>query len=182
VTCTNRDLPARLAIGLEGGDLFASHDAFNGTIALLRRPTHSTRFPRGRATHWRLISHLTLNHISLIDDGIAALKEMLVLYDLRRTAISSRHIEGIVAIESRDAVQWLPGKPFSTFVRGTEIRLTLDEEHFVGASLGVFARILDVFFGLYVHLNSFVQLVVISKRTGEEILRCKPRSGESTLA
>jgi len=27
-----------------------------------------------------------------------------------------------------------------------------------------------------------VQLVVVSKRTGEEILRCKPRSGESILA
>jgi type VI secretion system protein ImpG len=43
-------------------------------------------------------------------------------------------------------------------------------------------RVIDTFFGLYVHLNSFVQLVVVSKRTGEEILRCKPRSGESILA
>jgi type VI secretion system protein ImpG len=41
--------------------------------------------------------------------------------------------------------------------------------------------VLDVFFGLYVHINSFVQLVVISELTGEEILRCKPRSGESIL-
>jgi type VI secretion system protein ImpG len=106
---------------------------------------------------------------------------MLVLYDLRRSAVSSRHIEGIVGIEQRAAVQWLPGKPFATFVRGVEIRLTLDEEHFVGTSVATFVRLLDTFFGLYVHLNSFVQLIVVSKRTGEEILRCKPRSGESIL-
>jgi type VI secretion system protein ImpG len=63
-----------------------------------------------------------------------------------------------------------------------EIRLTIDEDHFVGTSLASFVRVIDTFFGLYVHLNSFVQLVVVSKRTGEEILRCKPRSGESILA
>jgi type VI secretion system protein ImpG len=96
--------------------------------------------------------------------------------------VSARHIDGLVGIEQRAAVQWLPGKPFATFVRGMEICLTIDEDHFVGTSLASFVRVIDTFFGLYVHLNSFVQLVVVSKRTGEEILRCKPRSGESILA
>jgi type VI secretion system protein ImpG len=182
LTCTNRDLPAGLAVGLEGGDLFLEGGSLTGSIAMLRRPTPSVRFERGRASHWRLISHLALNHVSLANSGLSALKEMLVLYDLRRTAVSARHIDGLVGIEQRAAVQWLPGKPFATFVRGIEIRLTIDEEHFVGTSLASFVRVIDTFFGLYVHLNSFVQLVVVSKRTGEEILRCKPRSGESILA
>ncbi|HEX7909247.1 MAG TPA: type VI secretion system baseplate subunit TssF [Paraburkholderia sp.] len=182
LTCTNRDLPAGLAVGLEGGDLFLEGGSLTGSISMLRRPTPSVRFERGRAAHWRLISHLALNHVSLANSGLSALKEMLVLYDLRRTAVSARHIDGLVGIEQRAAVQWLPGKPFATFVRGIEIRLTIDEEHFVGTSLASFVRVIDTFFGLYVHLNSFVQLVVVSKRTGEEILRCKPRSGESILA
>ncbi|ACR27592.1 type VI secretion system baseplate subunit TssF [Burkholderia glumae] len=182
LTCTNRDLPAGLATGLAGGDLFADGGADFGDITMLRRPTASVRFARGRAAHWRLISHLALNHVSLVADGLAPLKELLTLYDLRRSAVSMRHIDGLVAIEQRGSVQWLPGKPFATFVRGIEIRLTIDEEHFVGTSLAAFARMLDVFFGLYVHLNSFVQLIVVSKRTGEEIMRCQPRSGESILA
>ena len=182
LTCTNRDLPASLAVGLEGGDLFLEGGSLTGSISMLRRPTPSVHFERGRAAHWRLISHLALNHVSLASNGLAALKEMLVLYDLRRTAVSARYIDGITGIEQHAAVQWLPGKPFATFVRGIEIRLTIDEEHFVGTSLGAFVRVIDTFFGLYVHLNSFVQLVVLSKRTGEEILRCKPRSGESILA
>ena len=181
LTCTNRDLPAQLAAGLEGGDLFLEGGSLASTLTLLRRPTPSVRFERGRSAHWRLISHLALNHVSLAGSGLAALKEMLALYDLRRTAVSARHVDGIVGIDQRAAVQWLPGNPFATFVRGIEVRLTVDEEHFVGASLASFVGVIDRFFGLYVHLNSFVQLVVVSKRTGEEILRCKPRSGESIL-
>jgi type VI secretion system protein ImpG len=131
---------------------------------------------------WRLISHLSLNHVSLSSGGLAALKELLALYDLRRTAVSARHIAGIVGIEQRPAVHWLPGRPFATFVRGVEVRLTFDEAHYVGTSLATFVRVLDTFFGLFVRLNSFVQLTAVSGRTGEEILRCKPRSAESTLA
>ncbi|WP_027797165.1 type VI secretion system baseplate subunit TssF [Paraburkholderia acidipaludis] len=183
LTCTNRDLPAQLAFGLAGGDLFLAGGAkAGGAISMLRRPTASVRMARGSSAHWKLVSHLALNHVSLVAHGLAPLKELLTLYDLRRTPVSMRQIDGVAGIEQRGAVQWLPGKPFATFVRGIEVRLTLDEEHFVGSSLAAFVRVLDHFFGLYVHLNSFVQLVVLSKRTGEEIIRCKPRTGESILA
>jgi type VI secretion system protein ImpG len=130
---------------------------------------------------WRLVSHLALNHVSLAADGLAPLKELLALYDTRRTAVSARHIAGIARIEQKPAVQWLPGRPFATFVRGVEIRLTFDEAHYVGTSLATFVRVLDTFFGLFVRLNSFVQLVAVAGRTGEEIMRCKPRSAQSTL-
>lgn len=182
LTCTNRDLPAQLAVGLEGGDLFASPDVRVGPIALLSRPTPTLRVPRGAALRWRLVSHLALNRVSLSSNGLAALKELLALYDARRTAVSARHIAGIVGMEQRPAVHWLAGRPFATFVRGVEIRLTFDEAHYVGTSLATFVRVLDTFFGLFVRLNSFVQLVAVAGRTGEEILRCKPRSAESTLA
>ena len=182
LTCTNRDLPARLAIGLEGGDLFADRTIFDAPISMLCRPTPSVRIERGASMHWRLISHLALSNVSLLREDLSTLKELLVLYDLRRTPASIRHIEGIVALEKRPAVVWLPGKPFATFVRGTEVRLTIDETHFVGTSLASFVHALDMFFRLYVSLNSFVQLVAVSKRTGEEIMRCKPRSAESMLA
>ncbi|GLU30653.1 type VI secretion system baseplate subunit TssF [Trinickia caryophylli] len=182
LTCTNRNLPARLAIGLAGGDLFADPDVFAEPISMLCRPTPSVRIERGSSMHWRLLSHLALNHVSLAGSELDALKEVLVLYDLRRTPVSARHVAGLVEIERRAACQWMPGEPYATFVRGTEIRLTIDEGNFVGTSLASFVRVLDTFFGLYVNLNSFIQLVVVSKRTGEEIVRCKPRSAESTLA
>jgi len=32
-----------------------------------------------------------------------------------------------------------------------------------------------------VHANSFTQLVVVSNKNGQELLRCLPRSGDSSL-
>lgn len=181
ITATNRDLPAMLSIGQQGGDLFKLGDNKVGQIALLMRPTEATRLDRREAAHWRLISHLSLNHLSLAEDGAGALKEMLSLYDQRHTAVSARHIDGIANVEVDESILWMAGKPFPTFVRGLEIRLTLDEEHFAGVSVATFIGVLDRFFALYVHINSFTQLVVLSKRSGQEIARCKPRSGDSIL-
>jgi len=184
LTCTNRDLPSRLAIGLEGGDLFlrdSMDDAPAPGIAMLRRPTHTLRFVRDDELQLRLASHMVLDHLSLADMRLAALKTMLVLYDLRRSAVSARHIEGIVGVESRDAMVELPGNPFPTAVPGIEMRLTIDERHFVGASIAAFAGAIDKFLGYYVLLNSFVQLIVVSSHTGEEIIRCKPHSSDFML-
>lgn len=181
LTCTNRDLPTQLAFGLPQGDLTLESGKGKQKIQLLKKPTRSLHFERGRAMQWRLISHLSLNHLSLTQNGLPALKEMLLLYDLPATAVSARQIEGLVALEHKPTMQWLPGKPFASFVRGIEIRLTMNEDHFVGSSLHGFIRVLDHFFGLYVHVNSFIQLVIISKRTSEELLRCPPRSGDAIL-
>lgn len=181
LTCTNRDLPLRLAIGLDGGDLFLLGDAPVARIAMLRRPTVPLHFERKRELHGRLLSYLALNHTSLVGSGAGVFRERLTLYDLQRSATSSRHIAGIVALEARQAVHWLAGKPFATPVRGVEVRMTLDEGHFVGTSIAAFAGMIDAFLGLYVHLRSFVRLVIVSKRTGREILRCRPRNGESQL-
>lgn len=181
LTCTNRDIPASLSYGLPGGDLFLEGGSSVRSIAFLRRPTPAQRFERGRGAHWRLVSHLALNHLSLAGAGVDAFCEMLTLYDLPRSAISQRQIRGIAAIDSKAANAWLPGNPFASLVRGIEVRLTIDEEAFIGSGIHAFAHVIECFFGLYVHANSFVQLAIVSKKTGEEIWRCAPRSGDLNL-
>lgn len=181
LTCTNRDLPASLSYGLAGGDLFLEGGALVKQITFLRKPTLSYRFERGRGAHWRLISHLSLNHLSLAQKGIEPLQETLRLYDLPRSASNEKILAGIVAIEHQASTQWLPGKPFSCLARGVEVILTIDEDNFVGSGLHVFAKLLDAFFALYVHINSFTQVSLRSKKTGEVLLKCAPRSGDSNL-
>jgi type VI secretion system protein ImpG len=127
------------------------------------------------------VSHLALNHLSLAGAGVDAFREMLTLYDLPRSAISQRQIRGIAAIDSKAANAWLPGNPFASLVRGIEVRLTIDEEAFIGSGIHAFAHVIECFFGLYVHANSFVQLAIVSKKTGEDIWRCAPRSGDLNL-
>ena len=181
VRATNRDLPSQLSVGNAGGDLFLEGGSVAREIRLVRKPTLSQRFERGHGAIWRLISHLSLNHLSLSAGGVQALREMLRLYDLPQSATNRRQIEGVLEVEFAAAHAWLPGEPFPTFVRGTEVRLAVDESGFVGAGLRLFAQVLDHFFGLYVHANSFTQLKVISVRTREELVVCPRRSGDSPL-
>lgn len=181
LTCTNRDLPASLSYGQQGGDLFLEGGSSVRSIAFLRKPTSSHRFASGRGAHWRLISHLALNHLSLADGGVDAFREMLALYDLPRSPSSQRQIGGIKAIAQRPTTAWLAGNPFTCLVRGVEVRLSIDEEAFVGSGIHAFAQVVERFLALYVHANSFTQLVIASSKTGEEILTCQPRSGDLSL-
>jgi len=181
LTCSNRDLPALLGYGQAGGDLFLEGGSNTRGIAFLRKPTPSYRFARGRSAHWRLISHLSLNHLSLADGGIDAFREMLALYDLPRSPSSQRQIAGIADIVQQPATAWLSGNPFTCLVRGVEVRMRINEEAFVGSGIHAFAHIVERFLALYVHANSFTQLVVVSNKNGQELLRCLPRSGDSSL-
>lgn len=177
VMATNRNLPNLLAVGNPGGDLFMSGGSLASEIRFLRKPSASMRFERGRGALWRLISHLSLNHLSLSAGGLDAIREMLRLYDLPRSQTNRTMLDGLVRIEYLPATAYLPGQPFSTFVRGTEIRLTVEEGHFVGSGLRLFAQVMDRFFGLYTHINSFIQLKLVSARTQEELIVCERRTG-----
>ncbi|MDB5916348.1 MAG: vasA [Massilia sp.] len=181
LSCTNRDLPCSLKIGAAEGDLFIPGAARSDVIRLLRRPTRPARLANGPGMHWRLVSHLALNHHSLALEGAEGLREMLTLYDLAPSAVSRRQIRGIVALGQDTTTAWIRHKRGSSLMHGTEIRLTLDEEAYAGAGLHLFVQVLDQFFALYVHLNSFVELVILSHQSGKELCRCKPRSGSMHL-
>ncbi|MFZ4874128.1 type VI secretion system baseplate subunit TssF [Janthinobacterium sp. Mn2066] len=179
LTCSNRDLPLALKYGQPQGDL----QPCNGGTALrlLRRPSPPRRFAQGFGLHWRLISHLTLNHHALTQEGLPALREMLTLYDLAQSATSQRLINGIAALTHVPTTTWLRHRRGTSLVHGVELRMTLDEEAFVGSSMHLFVQVIDHFLGLYVQINSFIELIVLSLQSGEELIRCKPRSGLQNL-
>ncbi|HEV7815695.1 MAG TPA: type VI secretion system baseplate subunit TssF [Janthinobacterium sp.] len=179
LTCTNRNLPSRLRYGAAGGDLELEQATGGFPLRFLRKPTPQYRFSAD--AHWRLISHLALSHCSLVQDGLNNLTEMLTLYDLPQSAVSQRQIGGITGLEHRPARAWLRDGAHSALVRGIEVRLTLDEEAFAGTGMHLFAQVLDRFFGLYVHLNSFSQLTILSHSSGKELIRCPPRNGAINL-
>jgi len=181
VTATNRSLPDLLTIGNVGGDLFMEGAGLGVQMRLLRKFTRSQSFERGNGSLWRLVSHLSLNHLSISGRGVEALREMLHLYDLPRDAANHQQIEGIIEVAFAPATAWLASEPFATFVRGTEVKLFVDEPSFVGSGIHVFAAVMDRFFGLYTHVNSFTQLTVISARTQKPILQCPPRNGATAL-
>lgn len=179
LTCSNRDLPLALRHRQPQGDLQPCGGG--ALLRLLRRPSVPRRYAPGHGLHWRLVSHLALNHHALTQEGLPALREMLVLYDLAQSPASQRQIKGMAALEQRPATAWMRHPRGASLVHGVEVRLTLDEEAFVGASMHLFVQVIDQFFGLYVQVNSFVELVVLSLQSGEELIRCKPRNGMQYL-
>ncbi|MEX5747444.1 type VI secretion system baseplate subunit TssF [Massilia sp. X63] len=179
LTCTNGAHAPSTGFGAPGGDL-SSETATGGLpIRLLRRPTPPHRFPSSGGAHWRLVAQLALNHRSLGD--LDAFREVLSLYDVSRSAATQRQIAGIAAMETLPSTAWMRTRIGATLVHGTEVRMTVDEEAFAGSSLYVFAEVVNRFFGLYVHINSFTRLVVRSAQTDRELLRCEPRNGNLTL-
>ena len=149
--CTNRELPAKLQMGNEEGDFEIDAQLPVERIIALRKPSPTVRPVLGSGSFWRLISHLSLNYLSLIEDGREALQEILRLYS-RAPGSTERQIDGII---DAGAMAFREGgrRCGIAFVRGTRVNLLLDEEYWARAR---FSAVIDRFLGGYVSLNSFV--------------------------
>jgi type VI secretion system protein ImpG len=181
LTCTNRDLPSRLPFGNEAGDFELEGGAPVQAIVALRKPTPAVRPPVGKAALWRLISHLSLNYLSLVAEGREALQEILKLYNFTDSAYSLKQIEGITALGSRKEFARVISDGGITFARGTRVDIELDEENFVGGGAYLFASVIEHFLGLYVTLNSFSQLGVTTRQRKEALKLWPPRAGRRIL-
>ena len=180
-TCTNRDLPSRLPFGNEAGDFEMEGGIAVKRIVALRKPTGTVRPPAGKAALWRLISHLSLNYLSLVDDGREAFQEILKLYDFTGSSYSEKQIEGIASVGSRRHFARLVSENGITFARGTRVEMQFDEENFAGTGVFLFASVIERFLGEYASLNSFSQLVATTKQRKEVLKEWSPRAGERIL-
>ncbi|HEY0846746.1 MAG TPA: type VI secretion system baseplate subunit TssF [Noviherbaspirillum sp.] len=185
LTCSNRDLPSQLPFG---GSSSGTHTDFTlpqissvKRARPLRKPTPALRPPEKRGLQWRLISHLSLNHLSIVSHGKDALQEMLTLYNMTQSQSAARQIQGIAAIHSQPATTRVAGKHFSGFVRGVDLTLTLDEQAFVGAGMVLFASVMERFFALYCGPNSFTRLTLRGQQQEQEIARWPARTGEALV-
>ena len=154
-------------------------------VHCLARPTLPADPPLAGEMLWRLVSHLSLNTLSLGNDAaggaaaLEALKQILYLYSgTDENSRKRRQIEGIVALSTRQIVRRLGSRHWRGFVRGTEISLRFREENFVGGSAYLFGSVLDRFFALYAGVNSFTELVIRREHDDEEWKRWPARAGD----
>lgn len=182
--CTNRDLPARLPFGGRTGDFEIEEAALLSRVRCLTKPTETIRPPQRKALQWRLISHLNLNYLSIVnsENGTPeALQEILQLYNFQDSEVTRKQILGITGIETKKVVRQIGGHIGAGFVRGLETTLTFDEEEFVGSGWFLFACVLERFLGLYSSLNSFSQVVIRTEQRESLVKRFEPRTGEQIL-
>lgn len=179
--CTNRDLPSRLSFGSEAGDFEIEGFSAIKKIVALRKPTRSIPPPVGRGLLWRLISHLSLNYLSLVNDGKEALQEILKLYNFSDSTYLEKQILGIESVESTPHFARILSDTGISFVRGVRVQIEFDEEQFVGGGVYLFASVLERFLGLYTAMNSFSQLAVSTKQRREVLREWPPRAGDQVL-
>ncbi|HNK43847.1 MAG TPA: type VI secretion system baseplate subunit TssF [Pseudomonadota bacterium] len=178
--CTNRDLaaqmPARARLQMEDA-------APVKAVTCLSKPTEPITPPLGGAALWQLVSHLSLNHLSLIGgrESRDALREILRLYRMSPTTATENQILGITELQCIPKTLQAGRDAWRGFVHGQEVQITFDEGLYVGHSALMMSAVLSRFFGLYTAVNSFTMLVVRSRQRQEAWKKWPPLAGARNL-
>jgi type VI secretion system protein ImpG len=184
-TCTNLDLPTRLP----SLDIRLQRAAPISGLQPVAPMTNAYPPPTAREYHWRLISHLALNHLPIGDQpagrgkpgvagrGTEVLREILRLHDPLQDETTRRQIDAIRHVESRHEFRPLPHDRRAV-VGGVCVSIDFAEEAFAQRGL-LLAEVIDQFLGQYVSINAYTRLIatVGQKKVGE----WGPRAGDKIL-
>ncbi|UZG45894.1 type VI secretion system baseplate subunit TssF [Caldimonas thermodepolymerans] len=183
-TCTNRDLPLHMPLGVGRTDFVLDMAAPVESVRVLKGPTRPYSSLREGAVSWKFIHQLSLNYLSLLDvderEGAAALREILTLYAQSADHGLLKQIDGLRSVRTRPTVRRFPAPGPIAFGRGVEVDVEVDEFAFQGASAFLFGAVLAQFFTRYVSLNSFVETSLRSTSRGE-LMRWVPRCGSRAI-
>ena len=188
--CTNRDLPMRMPVGQGRTDFSMDIGGAVESIRCITGPTPPRpSFAEGEVL-WRLISHLSLNYLSLADAemplgadtsdpniaGAAAMRDLLKIYGHLSEAATRKQIEGLRSIRSTPITRRVPRKGPISFARGLRVDLHFEESYFEGSGCFMLGAVLERFFAKYVSINSFTETRVHTRERGE-IMRWPTRIG-----
>ena len=182
--CTNRDLPLHMPVGVGKTDFTLESGAPVESIRCIVGPSKPKPSYAEGDTAWRLISHLSLNYLSLVDSdeqkGAAALREILRLYGYITEAHIEKQIEGVLSVVTVPITRRMPIDGPISFGRGLEVTVTMDEAAFEGTGCFLLGAILENFFAKSVSINSFTETVIKTDRRGE-IMRWPARIGRNQV-
>ena len=180
LTCTNHNLP----VGLKIGDICQPTASTPDRMAFrnIRPLTAPLDPPLGEALLWRLISHVSLNFLSLAEVG--NLRALLGIYlfaesnEEKQDAANRRRIDGIQSVEvTRDTR--LVGR--GSLMRGQRIVLGCRPDHYAGpGDLFLFGSVVERFLADYAPINSYTRVEVIDLLSGESF-QWPPRLGNKAL-
>jgi type VI secretion system protein ImpG len=168
--CTNRDLPVQMATGQGRTDFSVEGGAPVESVRCIAGPSYPRQSPGFGATAWKLINHLSLNYLSLVErapeTGAEVLRDLLALYADPNDAAAMRQVEGVRSVSYNPVVRRIPMLGPISYGRGLEIALTVDDASFEGAGVVALGSVLERFFARYVSLNSFTQMRLQSTARG----------------
>jgi type VI secretion system protein ImpG len=176
--CCNRDLVNDLGmqtpLHFHGGPVLASFRT---------SPTQTLRPVEREDWIWRLISHLSLNHLCVASDSEGKLlREMLHLYNSQDREEVRNAIEGILRVRySRSTARLRDTGKGPGICRGLDIEIDVDEERLEAFGTYLFASVLDRFFAQLASINSFTRLRVRTRSGSQIIYQGPARCGTKSL-
>lgn len=183
-TCLNRNLPAKLPFG--GGHpylkLVQEIPEIDG-LTCVTAPTPTLRLPSRKEGAWRLVSHLTLNHLSLADSatGAEGFRELLRLYDFRDVPETRALIDSVVSISATRSIARAPDPAMGALCRGIDVTIEFDERRASGSSIFLLAAVLERFIAQYASINSYTRLTAVLKGRPGVYRRWPARAGDLQL-
>jgi type VI secretion system protein ImpG len=164
--CTN----GRLAEGIKVGDISQPTSTSPEFVEFknITSPTANVLPPLGTNLLWRLLSHLSLNYLSLSNaKNLKSLLELYIFEETRdKTALMAnrKRIAGIDRVETKGTQRLIAG----IMMRGRNIHMKVRQDHFAGpGDLYLFGSIMDHFLGNYASINTFTHLFIQEALKGD---------------
>jgi type VI secretion system protein ImpG len=177
--CSNQGLTEQL----HTGEIQSATDTSPAmaTFSNILPPTREVEQLNSERHSWSILSHLHVNLAPLLTAD--TLREILLQYalpedpDISRKLGNGKRLEAIVGIRVHSEDYFLRGRP----VHGHRLDLTLDQSGFASrGDMFLFGDVLDSFFGLFHHINTFSRLNIIEKNS-HEVISWIPRLGTKRL-
>jgi type VI secretion system protein ImpG len=169
--CTNRDLSLLTPLSNKGSDLSLLSSAPIEEIRFVVSPTRPTPAIAEREITWRLISHLSLNYLTLTDlnpeQGASALRDLLLLYAGLGSSGAEAQIDAVQKLSVSAVNRRVPGCGPIVFGRGVQLDMLVDEIPLAGVSPWLLGAVLEQFFARHVGVNSFTEFILRSTQRGQ---------------
>ena len=184
--CTNRDLPLYMPVGIGDTDFTIQNNAPVKAVLCLAGPTKPkpSRSQGGGEASWKLINHLSLNYLSLIDDktsqSASAFRALLRLYADSSEPAIRKQVDGVRSVSAQPVARPIQNQGPLAFVRGLEIDVSMEESAFEGTGMFLLGAVIEEFFAKYVSINSFTETVIKSVDRGE-VIRWPARLGRRQI-
>ncbi|SET61618.1 type VI secretion system baseplate subunit TssF [Thorsellia anophelis] len=163
ITCTNGQLPRKALRGARFTRM-PHQPPIPITLNHLTAPTLPCYPPANDRFHWRLLSHLGTNFLSMMDNP-EVLRGTLALYDWTEDELNQRRLESIVDVKHKLIQRFERG----FLMRGVSITVTIDQKGFTGeGDILLFGELLNLFFALYADVHLFNQLTIQIIPTGKQ--------------
>lgn len=179
VLCTNRSLPNQLN---KGDSLKSDLSLPVKDIRLVTRPTPQLYTNKTAESLWRLVSHLSIDYLTLTrDEQLMTLKELIQIYGHLSDERPIPELNLITEIQTKPVVRRMFYEAWRGFAPGTKIDLTLQSSPLEETSSFLFASVLNSVFSFFTTVNAFTELEIRYVNRPGVHKRWPPQSGTKTL-